>query len=147
MEELSAGLPAVQALQACIPGVGPVLSATIVAETGPIERIHSPKALARYAGLTPSERSSGGQQRNGAITKEGSAQLRWALVQAEMGARRCRKGPGPYPLSQLAELDDALTKELDRGHVVLGLHRLAHEAETLHGREHELDGLAQGETL
>ncbi len=96
MEELSADLPAVQALQACIPGVGPVLSATIVAETGPIERFHSPQALARYAGLTPSERSSGGQQRNGGITKEGSAQLRWALVQAVMGARRCRKGPGLY---------------------------------------------------
>jgi len=96
MKELSAELPAVQTLKSCIPGVGPVLAATIVAETGPIERFHSPKALARYAGLTPSERSSGGHQRNGSITKEGSALLRWALGQAVMRARRCRRGPGLY---------------------------------------------------
>jgi len=96
MEELSAEIPAVQALQACIPRVGPVISATLIAESGPIERFHSPKALARYAGLTPSERSSGGQQRNGGITKEGSSQLRWAVVPAVMGARRRRKGPGLY---------------------------------------------------
>ena len=56
IEKLSAQMPEVITLQQVIPGMGKVLSATVIAETGPIGRFHSPKALARYAGLTPSER-------------------------------------------------------------------------------------------
>lgn len=94
IEDLSSQMPEVGALRNAIPGMGKVLAATVMAETGPIRRFHSPKALARYAGLTPSERTTGGRQSLGAITKEGSAALRWALCQSVMCAMRCRRGPG-----------------------------------------------------
>lgn len=94
LEELAKEVPEVGALRHAIPGVGPILSATIIAEVGSIRRFHSPGALAKYAGLTPTDRSSGGTVSHGAITKEGSSQLRWALVQAAVGCLRHRHGPG-----------------------------------------------------
>ena len=96
IEVLSSQMFEVIALRKAIPGMGQVLAATVIAEAGPIQRFHSPKALARYAGLTPSERTSGGRQSLGAITKEGSASLRWALCQAVMCSMRCRSGPGVH---------------------------------------------------
>ena len=94
IEELAGRLPEVGHLKKEMPGIGPILAATIIAETGPISRFPHPKAYAGYTGLTPAERSSAGIQRNGSITKEGSPALRWALVQAVMGCLRCKNGPG-----------------------------------------------------
>ena len=86
--------PAIELLEKEMPGIGPTLAAVIVAELGPIDRFHSPKALARFAGLTPSDRSSAGKHRPGGITREGSEHLRWALTQAAMACTRARSGPG-----------------------------------------------------
>ena len=94
IEELAAELPEVAVLEREMPGIGPVLSATIAAELGPIQRFTSPKALARFTGLTPSERSSAGKARQGSITREGSEHLRWALTQAAMACLRSRSGAG-----------------------------------------------------
>ena len=94
IDELAEGFPQVHTLEQEIPGVGRVLSAVLVAEFGPVERFESPKAMGRYAGLTPSDRSSAGKHRPGSITREGSAHLRWALTQAAMGCTRSRSGPG-----------------------------------------------------
>ena len=94
IEDLAGGLPQIRTLEHEMPGVGKVLSAVLVAELGPIERFATPKALARYTGLTPSDRSSAGIHRSGAITREGSEHLRWALTQAAMGCLRARSGPG-----------------------------------------------------
>ena len=94
IDELAEGLPEVRVLEREMPGVGRVLSAVIAAEVGPIDRFHSPKALGRYTGLTPSDRSSAGVSRSGTITREGSEHLRWALTQAAMGCLRARSGPG-----------------------------------------------------
>jgi transposase len=94
VEDLATGLPEVETLRREMPGVGPVLSAVLVAELGPIQRFKSPKAMARYTGLTPSDRSTDGKHRPGAITREGSEHLRWALTQAAMGCLRSRSGPG-----------------------------------------------------
>lgn len=94
IETLSAQLPDTQMLKNELPGVGPILAATIVAEIGSIERFHNPKALACYAGLTPTDRSSAGVNRGSGITKEGSRALRWALVQAVVACGKCKRGPG-----------------------------------------------------
>jgi transposase len=94
IKEASRSLPAVQLLVREVPGVGEILAATIVAETGEIERFRTAKAFGRYAGLTPSDRSSGGRVIHGAITREGSPHLRWALTQAAMICLRCGHGPG-----------------------------------------------------
>ena len=94
IEEIAEHLPAVGTLKNEMPGIGLILAATIVAESGPIRRFAHPRAYANYSGLTPGERSSAGNPRNMGITKEGSPALRWALVQAVMGCMRCKNGPG-----------------------------------------------------
>ena len=45
-------------------GCGVVLASTIVGEVGDIQRFHSPGALAKYAGCSPRERSSGKKTRH-----------------------------------------------------------------------------------
>jgi transposase len=94
IEDLAKDLPEVRLLRREIPGVGKTLAAVLVAELGSIERFHSARALGCYTGLTPSERSSAGKPRHGAMTREGSELLRWALTQAAMACLRSRSGPG-----------------------------------------------------
>lgn len=65
-----------------IPGVGPLTAFLVKAEVGDFARFSHPDKLASYAGLVASSHSSGGKQRYGHITKQGSKHLRWALVQA-----------------------------------------------------------------
>jgi len=67
-----------------IPGIGPVLSVTIVAEIGEIERFDNKKQVVSYAGLDPRVRQSGEKETTDAITKEGPPVLRWALGQAAL---------------------------------------------------------------
>jgi len=65
-----------------IPGIGPIRSLTIISEVGDFARFKNPEKLACFAGLVPSSRSSGGKEKNGHITKQGSSHLRYVLVQA-----------------------------------------------------------------
>jgi len=67
-----------------IPGVGYYIALLVKAEIGDISRFSSCDHLASYAGLVPSTRSSGGVERHGRITREGSRWLRWAMVEAAM---------------------------------------------------------------
>ncbi len=94
IDEIAAKLPAVELLDAEIPGVGKVLSATIIAEAGDITRFHSAKAFGCTSGLTPSDRSSSGRTQHGGITRDGNPHLRWALTQAAMGCLRSKRGAG-----------------------------------------------------
>jgi transposase len=73
--------PLVGALQA-LRGVAPVVAATAVAEIGPMGRFERPHQLMAYPGLLPSESSSGGSIRRGAITKTGNGHARRALIEA-----------------------------------------------------------------
>ncbi|GBC70373.1 hypothetical protein HRbin02_00139 [Candidatus Calditenuaceae archaeon HR02] len=59
-----------------IPGVGLYSALMIKAEIGDIARFPDADHLCSYAGLVPSERSSGGRMRRGGITREGSRWLR-----------------------------------------------------------------------
>jgi transposase len=70
------------ALLQTIPGVGPLIAAVCIAELGDIQRFPSAKQVVSYAGLVPSEYSSGGKVRRGHITKVGSRILRWAAIEA-----------------------------------------------------------------
>jgi transposase len=73
-----AGYTAIQA----IPGVGPVLAAVFVAEIGQVDRFAGPAQLASWAGLTPRHRESDTTVHRGPVTKQGSALVRWAAVEA-----------------------------------------------------------------
>jgi len=48
-------------------GVGPVTALAFVLTIGPVNRFANSKKLVSYLGLNPSEESSGGRQRLGAI--------------------------------------------------------------------------------
>ena len=70
------------------PGVGPVTALAMVLTLGPAERFSSAKQVGSYFGLIPSEASSGGKQRLGKISKQGSSFLRFLLVEAGQTAAR-----------------------------------------------------------
>jgi len=70
------------------PGVGPVTALALVLTLGPAQRFASGKQVASYLGLIPSEYSSGGGQRLGHISKQGSSFLRFLLVEAGQTAVR-----------------------------------------------------------
>jgi len=71
-----------------IPGIGPIIAATILSEIGDITRFSSPDKLCAWAGLTPSEHSSVDNVRRGHISKQGSRWLRWVMVEAAVHAFR-----------------------------------------------------------
>ena len=62
-----------------IPGVGPVTALTLAVEIDPA-MFESGRHLAAWAGLTPKERSTGGKQRMGGISRAGNERLRVLLV-------------------------------------------------------------------
>lgn len=63
-----------------IPGVGPVTASAIVATTGDASQFKSGREFAAWLGLTPLNRSSGGKERLGRITKMGDRYIRRLLV-------------------------------------------------------------------
>jgi transposase len=65
-----------------IPGVGELSALVLLAELGDVTRFKSSAAVANFVGLVPSVHSSADKYRYGRLTKQGSAHLRWILVQA-----------------------------------------------------------------
>jgi transposase len=82
--------PVVEALQA-LRGVQQITALTTVAELGDITRFDSPRQLAGFLGLTPSEYSTGESRRQGGITKGGNAHARRALVEGAWAYRHPAK--------------------------------------------------------
>lgn len=74
-----------------LPGVGIVTAVSMWAEVGDYARFSTPEKLCAFAGLVPTERSSGGVQKLGRITKAGSPILRYLLVEAAMRIRDAEK--------------------------------------------------------
>lgn len=73
--------PVIAAYQA-LRGIAVLTAVTVAAEVGAITRFESPRQLMAYAGLVPTEDSSGGRVRRGGITKTGNSHLRLVLVEA-----------------------------------------------------------------
>jgi len=96
-----------------IKGIGPVLAAVLFAEIGDVTRFDGPDQLACWAGLTPRHYASDRTTRRGHISKEGSALVRWAVVEAvqrpcEPSVRAlrerilARRGPGGRNIAKVA---------------------------------------------
>jgi transposase len=64
------------------PGIGPVNALAFVLTIGPVTRFRRSKQIASYLGLNPSEHSTGGKRRLGAISKQGNTMVRWLLIEA-----------------------------------------------------------------
>jgi transposase len=90
------------------PGIGPVTSLAFVLAIGPITRFSRSKKIASYLGLNPSEHSSGGRRRLGAISKQGNTMVRWLLIEAVYPAVR----------KDAALRQDYLRLKFRRGHAV-----------------------------
>lgn len=85
LRKLGADHPYVSLLQT-VPGVGWVLGYTIASEIGDIHRFATPGKLAGYTGLCPRVYQSGDYDRRGPLAKTGPKYLRWALMEAAVGA-------------------------------------------------------------
>ena len=78
---------------AAIPGVGPITASAIVATVGDARQFKSGRQFAAWLGLVPQQRSSGGKERLGGISKRGDGYLRRLLVhgaRAVVGWRKRR---------------------------------------------------------
>lgn len=74
------------------PGVGPNTALAFVLTLGDVSRFPRGKQVASYLGLIPRERSSGGRQRLGAISKQGNKFARLLLVEAAQSVIRLDEG-------------------------------------------------------
>jgi len=63
------------------PGIGPNTALAFLLAIGPVARFAGSKKIASYFGLNPSEESSGGRRRLGAISKQGNTMVRWLLIE------------------------------------------------------------------
>ena len=71
------------------PGVGPLTAMRFVATIDDVKRFATAHDVQAYLGLTPGENSSSTRTRRTHLTKAGSPQMRWLLVQAAWTALRC----------------------------------------------------------
>jgi transposase len=78
--------PLVRAYQA-LRGVQEHVALTMAAEVGDLTRFNTPRQLAAFIGLIPSEYSSGESRRQGGITKAGNGHVRKALVEGAWAYR------------------------------------------------------------
>lgn len=74
------GQPATRILQ--LPGMGLIVTMTVLGAIGEIGRFEGPKQLVGYAGLGAGVHDSGKEHRDKGITKSGRKELRWALIEA-----------------------------------------------------------------
>jgi transposase len=82
------------------PGVGPITALAYVLIIGTPERFARGKQIGTYAGMIPSEESSGGKQRLGHISKQGSSLLRFFYSQpGKCGSYAGQLGTGQTPPS------------------------------------------------
>lgn len=88
--------PVIDALDA-MHGVGEITALGLVAEIGDFRRFAHPRELMAYAGLVPSEHSSGSRQQRGRITKTGNAHVRRLVVEAAWHYTRPINPKTTYP--------------------------------------------------
>ena len=63
-----------------IPGIGPLIASTIVATVPDPSVFRSGREFAAWLGLTPRQRSTGGKERLGRISRQGNRSIRQLLI-------------------------------------------------------------------
>jgi transposase len=107
-----------------LPGVGPILGATIWLEIGDVRRFPTAQHLAAYAGLVPRVQSSGGRTWRGPISKSCNQYLKWAYVEAaNVVVRLQNKWEEKHPhVVRLYRRVKATTKIAGKAKVAVGRH-------------------------
>ena len=101
----------VSRLLAGIPGVGPIGAMTLALRIDPAQ-FKSGRHFAAWMGLTPCERSSGGKQRIGGISRAGDERLRQLLVLGATAVIRHAKPGRPGVSSWLLSLLERKPRKL-----------------------------------
>ena len=83
IEQVGKDFPQIEALLD-IYGMGVFSALVVIGELGEVERFRTAKQVGAYAGLTCRVHQSGSHCYHGSITHEGSAWLRWVLIQVAM---------------------------------------------------------------
>lgn len=83
-------------------GVDTITAMTIITEVIDLNRFRSPRELMAFIGVVPRERSSGGRERRGSITKTGNAHIRRVLIESAWHYQRL---PAGTPKTILARRD------------------------------------------
>jgi transposase len=79
-----------------VPGWGPLRAGGYGAAVGDPDRWPSARQIYRAAGLTPSQYESAGKRRDGGISREGSVELRRALLDLGVGLWHCEPAGRAY---------------------------------------------------
>lgn len=89
-----------------IPGIGPITATALAALAPPPETFRRGRDFSAWLGLTPIQRSTGGRQKLGAVSKMGERTLRRLLIigASALVRQTTRKGasPGPWLARMLA---------------------------------------------
>lgn len=101
--------PVVDSLVA-LRGIDKLAAMVLLAELGDISRFDSPRQLMAFLGLVPSEHTSGGRRRQGAITKTGNSHARRMLVESAWSYR--------FPARQTAHLKRKAKNASDEAKVI-----------------------------
>jgi transposase len=102
-----------------LPGVGKILSLTIMLETGPISRFATVGDYVSYCRKVPSQWTSNEKRKGSGNTKNGNKYLAWAYAEASEFARRLYPEPRAYyhrkmQKSNAAVAHSALANKLSR---------------------------------
>ena len=81
----------------CLKGIEEITAFALVAEAGVFSRFDGARAFSTWAGLVPSEHSSGPRRRTGGITKTGNSNVRRLLVEASWHYARATAARKPAP--------------------------------------------------
>jgi transposase len=84
-----------------IVGIGPITASAIVSTVGRAQDFRNGRQLAAWLGLVPQQRSSGGKERLGAITKRGDTYLRGLLTHGARSTLRSAQARAPEQRSRL----------------------------------------------
>jgi transposase len=87
-----------------VPGIGPITATAIAALAPPVETFRRGRDFAAWTGLTPLQRSTGGKQKLGAISKMGERTIRRLLIIGAAGLVRQAVMRGAPPNSWLARM-------------------------------------------
>lgn len=88
--QVLAGKPEFEHLKS-LPGVGPIIALTILAEAGDVRRFSHHRQFLKYCGFDLAKQQSGTQRGREQLSKRGNARLRLAFWLAGVGAVRMRE--------------------------------------------------------
>ena len=109
-----------------IPGIGPITATALLALAPPANSIRNARDFAAWVGLTPLQRSTGGKQQLGGITKMGERTLRRLLIigSAAVVLHVAKRGAPPRILARADDGEKAAHAGDSRACQKDGAHRL-----------------------